>query len=198
MLFRSEDTVRLWDVESGKERAVFASPSGWSGALAFRKDGPVLATKWPFDPEIKVWSWSDHKTEPIESPSVTAIPGSKSGIVCMAFSPDTDLLALGHMDGGLMVWDLSSGRLRHHFHMGSDAITAVAFSPGGKILGGGSLGGRASLWELSSKRQLTPLMQHKETITAMAFSPDGRFIATGSRDKVLMLWEIGRTANRLD
>src|SRR5262249_49797114 len=93
----AEDTVRLWDVESGKERAVFASPSGWSGALAFRKDGPVLATKWPFDPEIKVWSWSDHKTEPIESPSVTAIPGSKSGIVCMAFSPDTDLLALGHM-----------------------------------------------------------------------------------------------------
>jgi WD40 repeat protein len=194
----ADDAIRFWDVESGKERAVFASLSGWSGALAYRKDGPVLATKWPFDPEIKIWSWPDHETELIGSPTVTGIPGPKSGIVCMAFSPDANLLALGHMNGEVMVWGLSSGRLRHHFQMGSDAVTAVTFSHESKILGAGSLVGRASLWELSSNRQLTPLMQHKETITALTFSPDGRFIATGSRDKVLILWDIGLTANRLD
>jgi WD40 repeat protein len=194
----AEDTVRFWDVESGKERAVFASLSGWSGALAYRKEGPVLATKWPFDSEIKVWSWPDYKTKPIESPSVTAFSGPKSGIVCMAFSPDANLLALGHMNGEVMVWDLSSSRLRYRFQMGGDAITAVAFSPSGKILGAGSLVGRASLWELCSNRQLTTLMQHKETITAIAFSPDGKLVATGGRDKLVILWKIECPAGCLE
>ena len=190
-----EDSVRLWDVKAGKEVVVLTHLTDWAGALAYSKDGPVLATRPVFEPDVKVWSWEDQGSGPTRVPAVAVIPGPKSAIACMTFSPDANLLAAGSMDGGLMVWQRTRGEITNRFQMGHLPIATVALSTDGKTLGAGSLNGLVSLWDLSSDQELIPLMEHTDAITALAFSPDGKLLATAGRDKGLILWEIGNPAN---
>jgi len=186
-----EDSVRLWDVDTGNERAVFKAPSGWVGGLAYSKEGPLLATREPSSPDVKVWSWRYHPDEPALRQMAALLTGPKSGTACMALSPENKLLAAGCMDGGLMVWDWAhAGLPPQRFQLGHNPITTLVFSPTARILGAGSLDGQARLCDLHSNHVLNFLLGHAHAIHAMAFSPDGKLLATGGGDKAIILWKI--------
>ena len=174
----SEDgTVRLWDVQSGKELAVLHHESGVS-AVAFSPDGSRLATTASLT--VRLW-------DAVSGEEIAALRGHEYGIVDVVFSPDGSELATGSHDGTARLWDAESGEelavLRHE-----DRVYGVAFSPDGSQIATASWDDTARLWDAVSGEEIAVLL-HQGDVWEVSFSGDGSRIATASWDGTARLWD---------
>lgn len=154
-----DSTIALWDVAS---RELIGDPlTGHKNSVAtvaFSPDGKTLASG-SRDDTIILWdvvSW-----KPLGDPLVwqrrradSPASGSESGVLSVAFSPDSKTLASGNGDRTVALWDTASRQLLGDPLIGhSRGVTSVVFTPDGKTLaagsGNGSLGsGDVWLWDV--------------------------------------------------
>lgn len=123
--------------------------------------------------------------------------GPDGGIVAVAFSPDGSLLATCNAsgNGGLSVWDRSSGKLRWQFAPDFMAfgqfpwIHAVAFSPDGKLLASAGQEPFARLFEVANGREVRRFDVPSGQVEALAFSPVGSQLLIASAGTVRS-WDV--------
>lgn len=104
------------------------------------------------DNTIRLWDAKDmHVTTVMESPE-------NSEISCMAFLTNCCIVATGHEDGSIRLWNMeinSSVTLRCeevHRHKNSISCILGANHKDSEFLICGSYDGRVSIWEISEKR----------------------------------------------
>ena len=112
------------------------------------------------------------------------------GILCVAFSPNGELLAAGTANGEIWVWHATSGIALRTYQGHTDWIRSVTFSPDGKIIASGSDDQSIRLWDLSTGQCLKTLLGHTNWVYSVAFSPDGKTVASGSDDQSIRLWDL--------
>jgi WD40 repeat protein len=131
-------TVKLWEVESGRELPTLEGHTGDLMTVAFSPDGRWLASAG-VDTIIKLWEVATWR-------EVQTLRGHALGVNYIAFSPDSRRLASVGMDHVIRVWDLDAGQtvliLKGHL----SATYAVAFSPDGKYLASASDDGVVKIW----------------------------------------------------
>jgi WD40 repeat protein len=99
-----DNTVRLWDVETGEQAAVLVGPPPAPGrtaafiwCLAFSPDGKLLAAGGS-DGMLRIWS--------LESGEVAAEwQAHTKAISALAFHPNGETLASGGVDAALRLWN---------------------------------------------------------------------------------------------
>jgi WD40 repeat protein len=148
---------------------------GDAGAIAFSPDGSLLAGGATFDDKVFVWDIGSGKLM-----RTITLPDSLAGyriVTAVAVSPDRKTLAagLGHRAvssgdigreaGGIYLFDLATGKLRHTLRGHTGAITALTFSRDGRDLVSGGYDGTVRLWDRATG---------KPTATA-AMDGDGRW-----------------------
>ncbi|MCW3100522.1 MAG: hypothetical protein JWL77_6140 [Chthonomonadaceae bacterium] len=188
--------VRIWDAGSGsllQERTL----SGPAYSLACSPDsrylaaGSVAPRRTIQSGTVTVWDLQTFR------PLWTS-PAHSDGVLTVAFSPDSRMVATGGKDGMVQLWDVGTGKVRGEFDGSGYAVTALAFRPQGDILtaaiarrGGGNASEQSheiDVWKLSSGQLLRTLQGHRDIINTMLFSADGHTLASGSRDTTLRLW----------
>jgi WD40 repeat protein len=143
-----ENTVRVWDVATGKSEAwpahpdlvrkVVLTPDSKTAAVSCR-DGNVYLREFPSGKEL-------HKLKR---------GGDVSGL---AFSPDGTLLATLSSDQGntsptvVRLWDVSTGKKVLSWKAHNVWAHGVAFSPDGKTLATGGDDKLIHLWELPARK----------------------------------------------
>jgi WD40 repeat protein len=181
----SWDSVKLWDVASGRELRTIGGQSVRS--VAFSPDGRMLASGSD-DKTVKLWDVASGR-------ELRTLIGHSDAVNSVAFSPDGSTLASGSADKTVRLWDVASGRELRTAPTGhSGAISFVAFSPDGRILASGGVDGTISLCNVARCRELRILSGHTEAVASMAFSPDGSTLASGSADKTVKLWDVNSGA----
>jgi len=134
---------------------------------------------------IRVWDLTTRE------PLGVRLEGHTGPLRWVGFSPDGGLLATAAIDaGGIKVWDMPSGRLRHTL----PGIAAAAWSPDGTVLATADFardGGEAAtirLWEPRSGAAVGTIDAGDGLVTTLAHSADGR-LAAGRLDRETDIWQ---------
>ncbi|HYH87034.1 MAG TPA: caspase family protein [Pyrinomonadaceae bacterium] len=187
----ADNTVRLWDAETGRELRRLAGHTLYVRAAAFNHDGKLLASG-STDGSVRVWDVAT-------GAEVKTLTGVGS-VVSLAYSPDGRALAAGTMDKMVKLFDTSAWGEPRALAGHQNQVTSLAFSsPDGKTLASGSKDGAVKLWDVSAGRELRSLAGHTGLVKSVAFSPDGKLVATASFDGTVKIWKTsdGREARTL-
>jgi hypothetical protein len=107
-----------------------------------------------------------------------------------AFSPDGRILALGHDDGSVSLWELASGEQRCTLTSREmTALTRLAFAPDGKVLAAGDHR-TVRFWDLQSGKELATRRGDSLDLMSLALAPDGRTLVSASQDATSLVWDM--------
>jgi len=175
------DTIKLWDVASGRELRALSGHTSRVNSVAFSPDGSTLASG-SYDNAIKLWDVASGR-------ELRTLAGHKGWVESVAFSPDGRTLASGSEDNTIELWDVASGHKLHTLADHTSVVDSVAFSPDGRTLASGSWDHAIKLWDVTSGRELRTFAGHTDAVSSVAFSPDGRSILSGSADGSVRVWD---------
>ncbi len=134
---------------------------------------------------IKVWNIEE---EIWQYSLYTSFTGAVTQIV---FSPDGGVLASGHYDGLIRLWDLRTGEEYLRISTGS-VVESLAFSTDSRLLasGGSYQDSTVRLWDAGNGALLRELTGHKVGVSDLLFSPGSQFLISASYDGEIRVWGI--------
>ncbi|HTU17113.1 MAG TPA: WD40 repeat domain-containing protein [Gemmataceae bacterium] len=120
-----------------------------------------------------------------------------SWVTALAFQPGGLLLASGHDDGVVRLWDYAGGRLAYELRGprapsgggGNLAISALAFRSDGRRLAAAVEDRSILLWDMVGGELLGRLLGHTDRIPALAWHPDGRRLISAGWDTTARVWD---------
>jgi hypothetical protein len=107
----------------------------------------------------------------------------------LAFTPDGRSLLSAGQDSALRVWEVMTGKERHHFGIDEGAVLAGACSPDGHVVVTGGFDGGIRFWEASTGSALRQVQGHPGGVLALAFTGDGDTLLSAGADRVVRVWD---------
>jgi len=99
-----DNTIKLWEVSTGKALLTLKGHRGWVESVAFSPDGLMLASG-SYDHTIKLWEVSTGAL-------LHTLTGHSDAVYSIAFQPWQDgILASGSEDSTVKWWDVHTGEL---------------------------------------------------------------------------------------
>ena len=129
--------LHIWDLALGKAVHRFPTKGGWYG-LAFNRDGTFIAS---FNDETKrVMIWN------VATGAESSSWEVKSVARVSAFDPLGQVLATGHDDGSILLWDIATGQMKRTLGGHTARVSSLKFTPDGKSLVSSAGDGTIRLW----------------------------------------------------
>jgi WD40 repeat protein/tRNA A-37 threonylcarbamoyl transferase component Bud32 len=182
-----DQTVKLWEVKTGREVRRFNGHQGPLYSVALSPDG-----KWALsggeDKTVKLWEVGTGK-------EVWTFTGHLSEVRAVAFSPD-NRWAVTAAVRNIFVWDVSTGNLVRTFgwEEKNSYVVGIAVSADGKyVISGanqdqGITDNSVIMWDLATGKDLRHFKGH--LAFCAGFSPDGQLAVSGGIDKMIALWDV--------
>src|SRR5262249_43827084 len=136
--------VKLWNTETGKERATFRAPERVVHAVALAPDGKTLAASYnPFGTDEQPLFGNDKPggimlwdLEPGKERLRLRLPRGK--VTTLVFTPDSQVLISGGGDqgkfGDVRLWDVTRGRLLAASGGMATVVDGLSIAPDGRTL----------------------------------------------------------------
>lgn len=139
-----DQTIRVWDLASGKQQRVLTGHVSSVLALAVTSDSRLVVSG-SADYTLRVWD--------IDSGRDLRIPmAHASAVNDVALTPDGKRIVSSSGDGTLRIWELSSGALLANLNWHGAELRSMALTPDGTRLLTASKDGSARVWELFPAR----------------------------------------------
>lgn len=190
----SDNTLRLWDAESGKLIKVIDIRAPID--IAFSPDGAKIIATTYADEGIPIISV--HSGQIIKFLSVESTFGN---IGAITFSPNGKLIAGGSKTrSAIMVWNSETDEIFNFKKNNSTDLNSLAFNhDSSKLVSSYQLSSIHSqftdhhfvtLWDINTRKVLNNFGSHHSGMRAVTFSPDGKTIASSSGDGAIRFWKV--------
>ncbi len=188
------ESVRVWDVLSGRLVRTMESHSGAVTALAISRNGEMIASGHE-DKTVRLWDGNSGRL------LKTIVTGHSNSISSVALSPNGRILVSASLDKSLKVWDARSGvLLRTIGGHGQEAdvgcsqsicissLASVAFAPDGAsiVAGGAQILNR---WDIITGQPMWPVKSPRSRFIGIAFSEGGKFALSATEDGGMQRWD---------
>lgn len=189
LLPHSDGSLHLFDIATGKDLRALKAPPAKPGPPSFlhlqrsvvSPDGHYLAFGGWINP-LTVYDLATGKRLcEIASRQGTYFTGT-------AFAPNGRVLAVSESTG-IRLFDVPSGKEKHHLPMPAGMRYRPLFSPDGRtlaVMGGFTI----KLWDMTAERWLHPLDGHDAVIHSIIFFPDGKRLVSSASSDGMKIWDI--------
>ncbi|KAF9224172.1 WD40 repeat-like protein [Gyrodon lividus] len=207
-----DNTIKVWNVESGKQEGTTMKDDGIVQCLTITSDGKKMVTSifhnnkvhvWDMDTQERIIEWGEHN----------------AFVDCLAITPDDQLVASGDKKGMILVREIKEGgQIKYAIDTGTSRVTSLCFSPNGEKLpdirrrewntcprpDARSFGPDAFSTVVARRRpallglprlhdsamglQIWEPLEHTSPQWGLSLSPPGEFVASGGRDGILSIW----------
>lgn len=126
---------------------------------------------------------------------ITSISLDGVGMTSLAMSKDGQWLALGMIDGDIVMLNLRDDtRVPMYLEAHTGAVTALSFAENRSILVSASRDNTLIVWDYVNQRPLyEPLRAHTDWVLDVVIAPDERMMASAGRDQTVILWDLSTT-----
>jgi len=176
--------IRLSDVTRGKEVHQFLFQGTWNG-LGFSADGKTLAGLCLRKNQVKIWNVATgaeiRDWQAAFNPKSEFMPAA-------AFGPDLGLLAIGHDNGTIDIWDVAQGQKKRTLPGHTARLVLLKFTRDGKTLVSSAQDGTIRLWNPESERA-REVISLGPTNRGPTFDldPSGRYLAAAGHSPVIFV-----------
>ncbi len=176
-----DQTVRIWDVETGQCLKVLRGHTNWVRSVAFSPAGDLLASSSD-DHTIRLWEVATGACRKI-------LKEHQEWVWTAIFSPDGHLLASCGSDAMVMLWDVHSGECIDKLKGHTDWVRSIAFSSTGTLLASGSGDRTVRLWDIDS-RKLLAVLELGGRVRSITFGSDDNTLICATDSKEIEIWAI--------
>lgn len=177
-----DQTLRVWDLSSGRELRVLCGHNGNVNAVAVTPDGLSVVSASD-DCTLKVWdlgSGRELRTFRDHTGAVRAVSLSGDGRIAVSASQDQTL----------KVWEVANCCELRTLTGHTGEVNGVALAQDGRIAVSTSSDQTLKVWEVASGRELRTLTGHAGEVNGVALARDGRIAVSTSSDRTLKVWEV--------
>jgi WD40 repeat protein len=181
-------TLRLWDVATGRQRALVPGLLTKNGELAFLPEGNRVAFSTFHSGLLMAWdvgAYRSHRLGP-ELPIIT----------CLGCNATGTTLAVGTIgDPGLLLLDSATGAIQARLKSSAPGPwtersrgipSSLSFSKGGRVVALSRNDGSVEAWDVAARRSRFSLPGQNDVLR-IALRPDGGLLASGDYDGALRM-----------
>lgn len=186
-----DNTLRLWDVATGRTLRAFEGHAGGVLGVAFSPDGRQLLSA-SADRTLRLWDAASGRC-------LRVFSGHLDAVESVSFLGDGRLAISASADRRLRVWETATGRCLRVLDGHGEGVFAVAAWADGQRAVSGSGDKSLRIWDPSSGLDTATLAGHAHHVAAAAWSSGGVRAVTASADRTLRIWDTasGRCENVL-
>lgn len=119
----------------------------------------------------------------------------KHQIVCVAYSPDSKLIATGGFDNQIILWNSATGQVFKTLTGLKAFPLSLTFSHDSRYIISGGKDSRVTIWDANTGAEIRSIKAHGADVTDVAIRSDNT-IASASKDKTVKVWDFNGTLKR--
>jgi WD40 repeat protein len=194
----ADSTLRLWDVESGRERYCWACLAAGTATVYFAQEEGVLVC-WGANRTLQVWDVETGDElaglQELSGQVLSQLSGSDlpQGDVVYLCMPDTHSVRIVESGDGYVGFedtDYTAVRAKVRLQGHQASTYWVCYSPDGKRIVTAAHDRTVRVWDAASGKELGSLPNQNGMVRKISFSPDGRRVAVLASDQALQTWDM--------
>jgi platelet-activating factor acetylhydrolase IB subunit alpha len=169
----SEDnTIRLWDHETGAYERTLKGHTGYVTGLAFDPRGTLLAS-CSLDMSAKLWDMTTFSC-------TKTLRGHEHTISCIRFSISGDHILTCSRDATIKMWDVGTGYCTRTFAGHGDWVKSISVSLDGNHIASASSDHTVIVWQVTTGNVVQTLRGHEHVVESVAFGKRPLEVAAAS------------------
>lgn len=179
-------SLRIWDTRTGELRSRLPQEATDIDFLAISPDGRMLAAGSPA---------TGIGLREITAGRLVRRFGQGLGLLCVAFSPNGNVIATGGAEHTIRLWETATGNELGQLMGHEKEILTLQFSANGRLLASAGKDQTVRIWHPATMKEVHRCTGHEGEIRSLAFSPDGTILASGDARgccavSTIRLWEV--------
>lgn len=189
----SDNYVRIFDGDNFELRTTLEGHTMGISDLHWSGDGKYLISGAD-DQTCRLWDLEIGK--PIKTLKERS---NNSAVMCCMFNPQQNMIATGHEDGQVKMWDVRSGSLinssasetPHPAH--SECVCCLDFVEDGTLMLTGSYDGLVRIWSTRERHCTNTIGKDSAVpISAARFTPNGKFVLVATMNSTIKLIDFSK------
>ncbi|RPA90640.1 WD40 repeat-like protein [Choiromyces venosus 120613-1] len=178
-----DGTINIWDLKTFSlvKQVAKGRSAGEVWAISLSPTGNFMAAT-TYNGRVCVYDVSGHGEK------VREYETKGSFGMSVDISADGKLVASGHENGGVYIFNNETGKIHHSLPGLIRTVRCVAFSPGGRLLAAAGDSNIIALYDVISGEQVGNLSGHSSWIFSVSWSQTGEYILSGAFDGKVKVW----------